>query len=134
LWLSQIAPGNENALRIRVYGETGGLEWAQEWPNRLLYTPFGQPRRVLTRAGDGTGPAAAHATRIPAGHPEGYLEGFAQLYRDAAELIRASQEDRSPDPNTALLPGVDDGVRGMRFIAAAVASSRANSAWIKLAD
>jgi predicted dehydrogenase len=134
LWSSQVAPGNENALRIRVYGEAGGLEWAQESPNRLLYTPFDQPRRIFTRAGSGTGAAAAHATRIPAGHPEGYLEGFAQLYRDAAELIRAREEGRSPDPNPALLPGVHDGVRGMRFIAAAVASSRANAAWIKLAD
>jgi predicted dehydrogenase len=134
LWSSQVAPGNENALRIRIYGEAGGLEWAQESPNRLLYAPFGQARRVITRAGDGAGAAAAHATRIPAGHPEGYLEGFAQIYRDAAELIRALEDGRSPDPNTALLPGADDGVRGMHFIAAAVASSRANSGWIKLAD
>lgn len=133
LWSSQIAPGNENALRIRVYGEAGGLEWAQESPNRLLHTPFGQPRRFITRGSEAAGPAASHATRIPAGHPEGYLEGFAQLYRDAAQLIRARQEGRPPDPNTALLPGVDDGVRGVRFIAAAVASSRANAAWTKLA-
>jgi predicted dehydrogenase len=132
LWSSQVAPGNENALRIRVYGEAGGLEWAQESPNRLFYSPFGQLRRMITRAGDGAGAAAAHATRIPAGHPEGYLEGFAQIYRDVAELIRARDEGRTPDPNTALLPGVLDGARGMRFIAAAVASSRANAAWTKL--
>jgi len=134
LWSSQIATGNENALRIRVYGEAGGLEWAQESPNQLAHAPFGQPRRFITRGSEAAGPAAAHATRIPAGHPEGYLEGFAQLYRDAAELIRAREEARTPDPNTTLLPGVDDGLRGMRFIAAAVASSRANAAWTKLAE
>lgn len=134
LWSSQVAPGNENALRIRVYGEAGGLEWAQESPNWLVHAPFGQPRRSITRGSEAAGPAAAHATRIPAGHPEGYLEGFAQLYRDAAELIRARDEGRASDPNTAPLPGVDDGVRGVRFIAAAVASSRANAAWTKLAE
>jgi predicted dehydrogenase len=134
LWSSQIAPGNENALRIRVYGEAGGLEWAQESPNRVLHTQLGQPRRLITRGSEAAGPAAAHATRIPAGHPEGYLESFAQLYRDAAESIRARGEGRAPDPNTALLPSVDDGVRGVRFIAAAVASSRANTSWMKLAD
>jgi len=134
LWSSQVAPGNENALRIRVYGERGALEWAQESPNRLVHAPFGQPRRLITRGSEAVGPAAAHATRIPAGHPEGYLEGFAQLYRDAAELIRAREEGRVPDPNTMLLPGVDDGVRGVRFIATAVASSRANAAWTTLAE
>jgi len=134
LWSSQVAPGNENALRIRIYGEAGGLEWAQESPNRLVHTPFGQPRQLITRGSEAAGPAAAHATRIPAGHPEGYLEGFAQLYRDAAELIRAREEGRLPDPNTMLLPSVDDGVRGVRFIAAAVASSRANAAWTTLAE
>jgi predicted dehydrogenase len=134
LWSSQIAPGNENALRLRAYGEAGGLEWAQESPNRLVHAPFGQPRRLITRGSEAVGPAAAHATRIPAGHPEGYLEGFAQLYRDAADLIRAREEGRVPDPNTMLLPGVNDGVRGVRFIAAAVASSRANAAWTKLAE
>ena len=134
LWSSQIAPGNENALRLRVYGEAGGLEWAQESPNRLLHAPFGQPRRVITRGSEAAGPAAAHATRIPAGHPEGYLEGFAQLYRDAAKSIRARDEGRTPDPNTGLLPDVHDGVRGMRFIAAAAASSRDNAAWMKIAE
>ena len=134
LWSSQVAPGNENALRIRVYGEAGGLEWAQESPNRLAHAPFGQPRRLITRGSEAAGSSAAYATRIPAGHPEGYLEGFAQLYRDAAELIRARDEGRVPDPNTMLLPGVGDGVRGVRFIAAAVASSRANAAWATLAE
>ncbi len=132
LWSSQVAPGNANALRIRVYGEKGGLDWAQETPNRLCHTPLGLPRRMLARGGPATGPMAVRATRIPAGHPEGYLEGFAQLYRDAAELIRARTEDRTPAPDTDLLPGVTDGVRGVRFIAAAVASAAGNAVWTKL--
>ncbi len=85
LWSSQVAPGNENALRLRVYGSEGGLEWAQEQPNALLFTRFGEPPRLIRRAGAGSSPAAAHASRVPSGHPEGYLEAFAQLYRDLAE-------------------------------------------------
>lgn len=132
LWSSQVAPGHENGLRLRVYGEAGGIEWQQEHPNQLRHAPFGKPPCTITRGGPGAGAAAAHATRIPAGHPEGYLEGFAQIYRDAAELIRARQAGRAPDPACALLPGVEDGVRGMRFIAAAVASSRADAAWTRV--
>jgi len=132
LWASQVAPGNENALRLRVFGERGGLEWAQEQPNHLRWSRFGQPSAMITRGGSGAGAAAAHATRLPAGHPEGYLEGFAQLYRDTAELIRAAQEGRAPDPACTLVPGIAEGVRGMRFIAAAVASSRADAAWTRL--
>ena len=77
LWASQVAAGNENNLRLRVYGEKAGLEWQQENPNELCFMPLGQPRRTLRRGGPGTGAAAAHAIRIPAGHPESYLEGFA---------------------------------------------------------
>ncbi|MDQ2803873.1 MAG: Gfo/Idh/MocA family oxidoreductase [Pseudomonadota bacterium] len=134
LWASQVAPGNENALRLRVFGETGGLEWAQEQPNALRVSPFGRPSCIVTRGGSGAGAAAAHATRLPAGHPEGYLEAFAQIYRDAAELIRAAMESRAPDPACTLVPGIAAGVRGMRFIAAAVASAQANSAWTRLDD
>ena len=97
LWASQVAPGNENALKLRVYGEKAGLAWAQEDPNYLHYTPLGEPPRLIRRGGAGTGPVAAAATRTPAGHPEGYLEGFANLYSDAAELIRAKIEGREPD-------------------------------------
>jgi predicted dehydrogenase len=134
LWASQVAPGNENGLRLRVYGETGGLEWAQEQPNLLLHTPYGQAPRAIRRGGHGTNAAAAHATRIPAGHPEGYLEGFAQLYRDLAEQITARLEGRAPDPASLLVPGLEDGLRGMRFIAACLASSRAEQAWTRLAS
>ncbi|HEY6432641.1 MAG TPA: Gfo/Idh/MocA family oxidoreductase, partial [Acetobacteraceae bacterium] len=132
LWTSQVAPGHENALRIRIYGEAGGLAWEQESPDRLLHSPFGQTSRVMTRGSAAAGPAAARARRIPAGHPEGYLEAFAQLYRDAAELIRSRSENREANADTALLPDVHDGLRGVRFIEAAVRSSRNNATWVKL--
>ncbi len=130
LWSSQVAVGQENALRLRVYGSEGSLEWAQEQPNGLVFTPFGEPPRLIRRAGAGSGPAAAHASRVPSGHPEGYLEAFAQLYRDFAEQVTARAEGRAPDPACLLVPGIGAGVRGMRFIAAAVASSEAGAAWV----
>jgi predicted dehydrogenase len=129
LWSSQVAPGNENALRLRVFGSLGGLEWAQEQPNALIHSPFGEAPRLIRRAGAGASPAAAHASRIPSGHPEGYLEAFAQLYRDLAEQIVARMEGRAPDPACLLVPGIDAGLRGMRFIDAAVRSSAADAAW-----
>ncbi|MFN3549761.1 MAG: Gfo/Idh/MocA family protein, partial [Mesorhizobium sp.] len=79
LWASQVAPGNENALKLRVYGTRGGLEWEQEQPNHLWFTPFGEPKRLITRGGAGAGAAAARVSRVPSGHPEGYLEGFATI-------------------------------------------------------
>jgi len=127
LWCSQVATGHENGLRLRVAGSSGGLEWAQEQPEELIFTPFGKPRRVITRGGAGTRPG--HGGRIPPGHPEGYLEAFAQLYTDFAEQVTARREGRDPDPSSLLVPGMEAGVRGMRFIAAAVASSRADAAW-----
>ena len=130
LWASQVAPGNENGLRLRVYGEKGGLEWNQEVPNQLRFSPVGRPPQTLTRGGPCLGPAAAHATRIPSGHPEGYLEGFANLYRDLAEQIRARRANRAPDPRALLVPTVEDGLRGVRFITAAVESSARNGAWV----
>src|SRR4051812_38292272 len=132
LWCSQVAVGQGNGLRWRVYGSKGGLEWAQEEPNELRFTPQGEPSRTILRAGPGTGPAAAHATRVPGGHPEGYIEAFAQLYRDFAEQLWAKLERREPDPACLLVPGIADGVRGMRFIAAAVASSGADAAWTRI--
>ncbi|MCB1883444.1 MAG: Gfo/Idh/MocA family oxidoreductase [Geminicoccaceae bacterium] len=131
LWASQVAPGNENTLRLRVYGEKGGLEWAQENPNELHYTPFGEPRRLLTRGGNGTGEAAGRVTRLPPGHPEGYLEGFANVYSDAAELIAARIEGREPDPGARLAPTVQDGLEGVRFIAAAIESSKQGGTWVR---
>ena len=130
LWASQVAPGNENGLRLRIYGEKAGLEWSQEHPNQLRCARVGQPPQILSRGGSNLGPAAALATRIPAGHPEGYLEAFANLYRDLAEQIRARRAKRAPDPRSLLVPTVDDGARGVKFIAAAVESSARNGAWV----
>ena len=132
LWASQVAPGNENNLRLRVYGEKAGLEWRQEDPNELSFAPLGQPRHTIRRGSAGTGRAAAHATRIPSGHPEGYLEAFAQLYSDLAEQITARREKRPPDSDSLLVPGVSDGVEGVRFINAVLESSRCGSAWISI--
>ncbi len=132
LWCSQMAAGNENALRLRVYGTKAGLDWSQDRCNALWLTPYGEPPRLLRRNGPGALPVAAHASRTPAGHPEGYLEGFAQLYRDFADQLTARIERRSPDPASLLVPGIEAGVRGMRFITAAVASSRADAAWTAL--
>ena len=132
LWASQVATGNENNLRLRLYGEKAGIEWRQEDPNELAFMPLGEPRRTIRRGSAGTGPAAAHATRIPSGHPEGYLEAFAQLYTDLAEQIVARKEGRRPDSNALLVPGVADGVDGVRFIQAVLESSRNGSAWTKV--
>lgn len=129
LWTSQVAPGIENGLRLRIYGEKGGLEWAQETPNHLRFTRFGEAPQLIARGGAGAGPAAALATRIPAGHPEGYIEAFAQVYCDIAELIAATDEGVAPGAGALLVPTVKDGVRGVRFIHAAVESSRRDAAW-----
>jgi predicted dehydrogenase len=129
MWVSQVATGNENGLRLRVYGEHGGLEWSQEDPDRLHHARLGESTRVIRRAAlDGA--AVFSATRVPAGHPEGYIEAFAQLYLDIAELIDATNEGRPPAGSALLVPSVDDGGRGVRFIHAAVNSSRCDSAWV----
>lgn len=131
LWASQVAPGNENALTLRVYGDKGGLEWCQEEPNRLWYTPFGEPRRLITRNGAGANDAARRVSRIPSGHPEGYLEGFATIYAEAARAIRARRQGL-PLPADVTYPSVEDGVAGMKFIDACVRSSRRNGNWVRL--
>jgi len=128
LWASQVAPGNENGLRLRIYGEKGGLEWEQEQPNHLWFTPFGEPKRLITRGGAGAGAAAGRVTRVPAGHPEGYLEGFATIYQEAAHAIRAARAGKPAGPEV-LYPGISDGLAGMAFIDACVRSSRANGRW-----
>lgn len=130
LWASQVAVGAANGLRLRIYGETGGLEWSQEDPDMLRYTPLGEPPRILRRGGPGLSAAANAATRIPAGHPEGYLEGFAQIYADAADLI-AAYKAGPPAPATDL-PGATAGVEGVRFIAASVRSAAADGHWMSL--
>ena len=129
LWSSQIAIGNENNLTLRIYGETGALEWSQENPNYARYTPLGQPTQILSRGGGALNPAA---TRLPAGHPEGYLEAFATLYSDLAEQVTARLEGREPNPSAAILPTCEDGVKGIRFIEAALKSSQDGTAWKSL--
>jgi predicted dehydrogenase len=131
LWCSQVAPGNENALRLRVYGEKGALEWAQEEPNLLWHTTLGEPKRLLTRGGAGAGPAAQRVSRTPAGHPEGYLEGFANIYAEAARAINARRAGQ-PVPEDVLFPTVEDGVAGVAFVDACVRSSARNGAWVTL--
>ena len=131
LWCSQVAPGNENALRLRVYGEKGGLEWAQEDPNYLWFTPYGEPKRLITRAGAGSGDAATRVSRTPPGHPEGYLEGFANIYSEAAEAILARRSGREAGPEV-VYPTIHDGLKGVQFVAACVQSSKRDAAWIKL--
>jgi predicted dehydrogenase len=130
LWACQVAPGNENNLKIRVYGDKGGLEWHQERPDQLQTFPYGQPPQVITRAGHGAGEAAAKVSRIPSGHVEGYLEAFANIYTGCAELITARLEGREPDPAARLVPTVEDGARGVKFITAAVESSARGGVWM----
>ncbi|WP_422367177.1 Gfo/Idh/MocA family protein [Pelagibius sp.] len=131
LWASQVAPGNENALRLRVYGEKGGLEWSQENPNELWHAPYGEARRLITRAGNAADAAAARVTRVPPGHPEGYLEGFANLYSEVAAAIRAAREGKKPDAEV-YFPTVEEGLSGVAFIEAAVRSSAKGATWVKL--
>ncbi len=132
LWASQVATGNENNLRLRVYGEKAGIEWGQENPNYLRFSPYGKPPVTISRAGAGATASAKHASRIPSGHPEGYLEAFAQLYADLAEQIAARSAGRAPAPASLLVPGVEDGVAGVQFISGVLESSRQNSAWVNL--
>ncbi len=128
LWASQVAVGNENALRLRVHGTKGGLEWAQETPNQMLFTRHGEPKQILTRAGAGANVAGQRNIRVPAGHPEGYLEGFATLYAEAAEIVRHVRNGTTPPPEVQA-PGIAEGLDGMRFITACIDSSRRDSAW-----
>lgn len=131
LWASQVAPGNENGLKLRVYGTKGGLEWKQEDPNYLWFTPFGEPKRLITRNGAGASEEANRLNRVPPGHPEGYLEGFANIYSEAAQAIIAAREG-NPAPEGVIYPTVEDGLDGMKFIAAAVESSKNGGVWTEI--
>ena len=127
LWASQIACGHENGLRLRVYGEQGSLEWCQETPNFLEFKPLGGSKNTLTRGGPGLGVLANESTRIPAGHPEGFIEGFANLYSDFADQLRYVSKR-----SETVLPTVADGVNGVRFVKSAVVSSKAGGVWQSL--
>lgn len=134
LWASQVAPGNENNLRLRIFGSEGGLAWAQEHPNQLAWSPFGQPTQSIARGTDAANAAAARVTRIPSGHPEGYLEGFATLYSEIAQAIRAARGGKGAAKlDTAVsFPTIDDGIEGVAFIDAVVTSSAKGGRWVRL--
>ncbi|MFW6181875.1 MAG: Gfo/Idh/MocA family protein [Spirochaetota bacterium] len=130
LTVSQVATGEENALRLRVYASEGAVRWDQENPNYLELLRYGEPGRTLTRGSGYLSPAAAEVTRIPVGHPEGFLEGFANIYRDAAEAIRLHRGGRAMKIEDYPVPTVYDGLRGMQFIHRAVESSDRGSVWV----
>jgi predicted dehydrogenase len=132
LWCSQVASGQENGLRLRIFGTKGGIEWEQENPNYLWVAPLGQPKYRLTRGGPGSGEAAARLTRIPSGHPEGYLEGFANIYAEAARAIIARRDGTTLD-SAVIFPGLKEGLEGVAFVDACVRSSKRNGAWVSLA-
>ena len=131
LWCSQVATGNENGLKLRVYGTKGGIEWVQADPNYLWFTELGKPRQLITRGGAGANAAAARVSRIPSGHPEGYLEGFATIYSEAARAIQARRRGQ-PVAADVVYPTAEDGVKGVAFVEACIASSKRNGAWVKL--
>ena len=131
LWASQVAPGNENNLRLRIYGSGGGLEWKQEHPNQLHWSPFGQATQVISRGTGAAGTAAARVTRIPSGHPEGYLEAFATIYTEIAHAILARRTGATVDP-AVQFPTVVDGVQGVVFVEAVVASAAAGGTWVPI--
>jgi predicted dehydrogenase len=127
---SQISVGEENALNIRVYGTKAGLEWHQEHPNQLRMKYPDRPTEIWSRGHGYVGKAAAAATRTPAGHPEGYLEAFGNIYREAFRAIRA-EVSGAPVPADVDFPTIADGVEGMTFIETVVKSSRAGAKWLR---
>jgi predicted dehydrogenase len=129
LYASQVAAGEENALKIRIYGEKGGLEWAQQEPNTLLVKWLDQPPQVYRAGTPWLSSYAKHNTRTPAGHPEGYLEAFANLYRNFAQTLSARLDGTTPSPESLDFPGVDDGVRGMAFIDNLILSNESLEKW-----
>ena len=123
IWSSQVAVGCENGLKLRIYGDKGGIEWGQENPNQMTFARFGEPKQIITRGGAGLGAGAGRWTRIPPGHPEGYLEGFANLYNDIADIISGAGDN-------GLVPDISAGLDGMWFIASCLKSTRADGAWV----
>ena len=131
LMASQVAAGEENALRIRVYGEKGGVEWAQHEPNTLLVKWLDQPTQILRAGGNypGLSSFAKNSCRTPGGHPEGYLEAFANIYRNFAQTLGAKIDGTTPSKEALDFPSVEDGIRGMAFIDNVVASSQSDKKW-----
>ena len=131
IWSSQVAVGNENNLKIRVFGENGGLEWRQEDPNYLYYTKFGHPTQRVTRGSASASEEDNNVTRVPPGHPEGYLEGFANIYSDVSKSLFAQINNQNYDQSNDCYPTIYDGVEGMRFIETVLESSKNNSKWVR---
>ncbi len=129
LHASQVSIGEENALSIRIYGEKGGLEWRQQEPNTLWLKWPDRPTEMLRTGGAYLGPLAAANTRTPMGHPEGYLEAFANIYRAFAGQIRARESGQAPTARAADCPGIEEAIRGMTFIQLAVAASASDIKW-----
>jgi predicted dehydrogenase len=132
LWASQVAPGHANDLRIRVYGSKGGIEWRQQQPNQLMWTPLGEPTRIVERGSAVTHPDGARVSRVPAGHTEGYIDAFASLYSEVAHHLLARRD--GSDPGEAWFPTIADGLRGVQFIETVQASSCEGGAWLPLPD
>ncbi len=131
LWVSQVASGNKNGLRLRIFGSKAGIEWSQENPNYLKLSSFGKPPSILGKEELSISPFAKKATRSPPGHPEGYIEAFANIYSEIAEAIICSRKGISV-PGEVLFPNFNDGVAGMKFIDAAIKSNAKNSKWMPL--
>ena len=129
LWISQVAVGEENNFKISIYGEKGSLHWAQENPNYATLSSHGELDKIITRGGPIHKDSSMANVRIPPGHPEGYLEGFAQIYTDAADIIQGSGK---VSQLLEVLPNVDDGLHIMKFINASVQSSNNNSKWVTI--
>lgn len=130
LWTSSVALGRQHGLTLQVFGERGGLAWAQERPDQLMWTPLGGRTEVIERGAGGLSPEADRASRITVGHAEGMPLAFANLYADLAEAIRARKEGRDPDPAAALFPTGEDGLRGVAAVHAVAASGAADGAWV----
>ena len=131
IWSSQVAVGNENNLKIRIFGENGGLEWKQEDPNYLYYTKYGHPTQKITRGSSSAGKEANDVTRIPPGHPEGYLEGFANIYSDVSKVLFAHINNKNYDQSNVCYPTIYNGIEGMKFIESVIESSNNNSKWVR---
>lgn len=133
LWTSSIAVGRMHGLTLQVFGETGGLRWAQEQPNQVYYTPVAEPvTRILERGGPGLSPEADRASRVTIGHAEGMPLAFANIYSDLAEVILAGKQGRAPDPAATQYPTAEDGLQSMNAVFAAVASAKQQGAWVDL--
>ncbi len=131
IWVSQVAIGNENNLKLRIFGKQGGLSWRQEEPNELIFSPLNQPSQKITQNSSRVNNEASSITRVPAGHPEGYLEGFATIYSEIAHAIIATRHGEAADQNVSF-PTAEDGRAGVNFIEAVVRSSNEGSVWVDL--